>query len=174
MKVLFLDIDGVVNCVSTQQRHRGYIGIDPYMAFMVGKIQLDTDCQVVLSSTWRLYPDMREEVAQQVVPFIDVTPDHQGGANWGAKPRGNEIQEWLDKHPEVTRYAILDDNSDMLDSQLPNFFKTEWEVGITEEIAKQVTEHLNAEEEPNPNMGQDLQTSEPSSEVVEPPTGETK
>jgi len=137
MKVLFLDIDGVVNCATTMQRHCGFIGIDPYMAFIVGKIQLDTGCEVVLSSTWRLDEKSRAEVRKQVVKFIDCTP-----SNYPGTQRGDEIQAWLDAHPEVTKYAILDDNSDMLESQLPNFFQTSWEKGITEEIAKRVTEHL--------------------------------
>lgn len=135
--VLFLDIDGVVNCKSTVQRHRGAIGIDPYMAFLVGKIQLDTGCDVVLSSTWRLWEETREEVKRQVVDFIDVTPD------WGSHPRGAEIKDWLDRHPSVEKYAILDDSSDMLEEQLPNFFNTSWDFGITPEIAQRVTEHLN-------------------------------
>lgn len=134
--VLFCDIDGVVNCKSTQQRHRGAIGIDPYLAFLVGKIQLDTNCWVVLSSTWRLWEETREEVRRQVVDFVDVTKDF-------SSVRGDEIKEWLDRHPEVEKYAILDDSSDMLEEQLPNFFKTTWDEGITPEIAKAVTEHLN-------------------------------
>lgn len=144
MKVLFLDIDGVVNCARTTQRHRGFIGIDPYMAFLVGKIQLDTDCKVVLSSTWRVGKDSRDEVRQQVVDFIDVTPSswYDKEANHHST-RGEEIQKWLDVHPEVTKYAILDDDSSMLENQLPNYFQTYWTKGITEEIAKKVTEHLN-------------------------------
>jgi hypothetical protein len=32
MKVLFLDIDGVVNCLTTKTRYLGLTGIDPRMA----------------------------------------------------------------------------------------------------------------------------------------------
>lgn len=137
VRVLFLDIDGVVNCKTTTQRHRGAIGIDPYLAFLVGKIQLDTDCAVVLSSTWRLWEETQEEVRQQVCDFIDIT------SNFWDKSRGEEIKDWLDRHEEVERYAILDDDSDMLEEQLPNFFQTSWDTGITKEIADAVTEHLN-------------------------------
>lgn len=142
MKILFLDIDGVVNCETTAQRHRGAIGIDPYMAFLVARIVERTGCKVVLSSSWRHFPDGCDEVARQVVPLLDVTPKMPlfGGAD--QKERGHEIKAWLDEHPEVTRYAILDDNSDMLDEQLPNFFKTSWATGITEEIAEKVVRHL--------------------------------
>lgn len=138
MKIIFLDIDGVVNCSSTAQRHRGAIGIDPYMAFLVARIAERTNAEIVLSSTWRLWPDSREEVTQQVGRFIDVTPKLQTG-------RGAEIQAWLDGHPEVTRYAILDDDTDILPSQQDNWFRTYWEKGITRDIADAVVLHLNEE-----------------------------
>ena len=105
------------------------------MAFLVGKIVLDTDCKVVLSSSWRHHPDGIKVISQCVTPVMDKTPD--------AETRGEEIQMWLDEHPEVTQYAILDDDADILPEQKENFFKTTWAFGLTEDIAKAVTEHLN-------------------------------
>lgn len=137
MKILFLDIDGVVNCATTAQRHRGAIGIDPYMACLVRRIVEATGCQVVLSSSWRYFPGGREEVERQVCLLLDVTPHSDLGC------RGDEIRVWLNAHPEVTRYAIVDDNSDMLPEQKSHFFKTSWAVGLTQEIAGQVIKHLN-------------------------------
>lgn len=139
-KVLFLDIDGVVNCCNTRQSHRGFIGIDPLMAFIVGKLVMNTDVDVVLSSSWRHWEDGREEVRKQVVEYVDMTPDDPEGGH-----RGREIKMWLDRHPEVTKYAILDDDTDMLEEQLPFFFQTRWSTGITEEIAKQVEDFFNKE-----------------------------
>lgn len=141
MKVLFLDIDGVVNCKTTTQRHRGYIGIDPYMAFLVGRIVEATDAKVVLSSSWRYFEDGRAEVERQVVKCIDVTPNLPISGGVEACERGNEIQAWLTEHPEVERYAILDDDSDFLPDQ--PLFKTSWETGLTEEIAGRVIQFLN-------------------------------
>lgn len=139
MKILFLDIDGVVNCKTTTQRHNGFIGIDPYMAFLVGKIKLDTGCDVVLSSAWRHSEDGKQEVRDRVVDFIGVTPSCCTGI------RGAEIHHWIKlnvPYDEPLTYAILDDSSDMLLWQKDNFFQTSWETGITEEIANAVTEHL--------------------------------
>lgn len=121
------------------------IGIDPYMALLVDRIIQSTGCKVVLSSTWRLFEPSREEVRKQVCDFIDVTPRLFSGV-YAPHERGHEIKDWLDRHPEVTRYAILDDNSDMLPEQLPNFFKTEWfgDGGLNQEIADRVIAHLNA------------------------------
>lgn len=137
MKVLFLDIDGVVNCATTSQRFDHTIGIDPFMALLVWRIVENTDAKIVLSSSWRYYPDSMKEVEKRVMPFIDTTPRSQGLTS-----RGHEIRQWLQAHPEVEKYAILDDNSDMLEEQMPNFFKTTWDTGLTEEIAEKVVEHL--------------------------------
>ena len=147
MKILFLDIDGVANCAKTTQRSGGYIGIDPFMAFLVARIQLKTDCEFVLSSSWRHLPDGIVEIEKRVAKLFDKTGDEPydetlppGIENM---QRGREIKAWLDKHPEVTRYAILDDENDMLPEQQENFFKTSWQGGITEEISNKVIAHLN-------------------------------
>lgn len=135
MKVLFLDIDGVVNSRSTTDFRNNLYPIDPYMAFLVGKIQLDTGCDVVLSSSWRLHPDGVAAVEERVVKVIDKTPLIVKGS------RGDEINLWLKGHPEVTRHAILDDDSDFYDNQ--PLFKTTFEYGLTGEIARQVIDYLN-------------------------------
>jgi hypothetical protein len=135
MKVLFLDIDGVINCASTNFKSE-YWPLDRYMAFMVGKIVLDTDCQVVLSSSWRHHPEGMKEVEKRVCKLLDRTGNDPKGF------RGNEIKEWLSNHSEVTKYAILDDDSDFLPDQ--PLFKTSWQTGLTEEIMKEVINHLNS------------------------------
>lgn len=136
MKVLFLDIDGVVNCQNTFDNLKDkVIPLDKYMCFLVGKILLDTDCQLVLSSSWRGYKDGEKEIERRIGKIYDRTPYKPG-------VRGNEIQAWLDGHLDVTKYAILDDDSDMLPWHLPSFFQTTWEHGLTDEIARSVTQHL--------------------------------
>lgn len=135
-KVLFLDVDGVLNSLNTTNFSELY-PIDPYKAFLVGRIQLQTGCEVVLSSSWRNHPEGIENVSKRVVRVLDKTP-------WLDGCRGDEIHAWLEQHPEVEKYAILDDDSDMLVYQAPNFFKTTFEEGLTDEIAQAVIEHLNS------------------------------
>lgn len=139
-KILFLDIDGVVNSRATTNFRQLY-PIDQYMAFMVGKIQLDTGCDVVLSSSWRNHPDGVVAVEKQIVKIIDVTPNLGGGLSVEDCGRGKEVQAWLDQHQEVTKHAILDDDSDFFKHQ--PLFKTTFTHGLTEEIAKRVTDYLN-------------------------------
>lgn len=146
MKVLFLDIDGVCNSAEYMVRlgkRSFWHDTDPELVKLVRRIITETKCDVVLSSTWRLYPEAREVVKRDVCHFIDVTKDMQRGAKWGVVERGHEVQEWLDRHPAVTQYAILDDNSDFLPHQW--LFQTTWDYGITSEIAEAVINHLNAE-----------------------------
>src|SRR3990167_11516949 len=113
MKILFLDIDGVINC-ATSNFKTDLWPLDRYMAFLVGKIVMYTDAKVVLTSTWRNHPEGLAVVEKHIVPIFDKT---SGGGNI----RGDQIKEWLDRHPDVERYAILDDDSDMLPEQMPNF-----------------------------------------------------
>lgn len=149
MKVLFLDIDGVCNSRAYLYRLRAknknatlWYGIDPEAAKLVKRIVKETGCKVVLSSTWRMYADGRAQVKRDVCYFIDCTKDLQAGAKRGHVPRGEEVAEWLQRHPGVKQYAILDDDSDFLPNQW--LFKTTFKDGLTEDIAQAVIDHLNA------------------------------
>lgn len=145
MKVLFLDIDGVCNSRKWAERGNSlWNGTDPEAVALVRRIIKETKCIVVLSSTWRLYPDSRAAVKRDVCHYYDVTKDMQAGAKRGVVERGVEVQDWLDRHPSVTHYAILDDESDFLPNQW--LFKTSFDTGITEEIAEAVIAHLTAPE----------------------------
>ncbi len=76
---------------------------------------------------------------QKVCPIFDITKRF----TFYDSTRGNEIQEWLDRHPEVEKYAILDDDIDMLHTQMPNFFKTNWSTSVTPEIIDNIKKHFN-------------------------------
>lgn len=135
MNVLFLDIDGVVNCKTTQQRYGPFVGIDPQKVAIVNNIVNETGCVIVLSSSWRLPPaDMLQHVREHF-NIHDITPDKRGLTD-----RGCEVIAWLKEHPEVELHAILDDNSDFHEDQ--PLFLTSWETGITQELADQVIRHL--------------------------------
>lgn len=149
MKVLFLDIDGVCNSrrwfrimAKRDPNFKIWHEVDPELVKLVRQIIKETDCKVVLSSTWRLYPEAREVVQQKVCDFIDVTIDLQAGGKRGIVDRGHEVQDWLDRHDNVTQYAILDDDADFMPEQW--LFKTSFSEGLTAEIAEAVICHLNA------------------------------
>jgi len=51
-------------------------------------------------------------------------------------------QAWLMEHPEVTKYVILDDDTEMLEHQLPDCFQAMTETGITLGLADRIVAHL--------------------------------
>jgi len=104
------------------------------MAALVQRIVQNTGCEIVLSSSWRLFQNSRDELERKICKFADITPILH-------TPRGYEIKVWLTLHPEIERYAILDDAESILPEQRANFFQTTWESGLTEDVEK----HLNGE-----------------------------
>lgn len=146
-KYLFLDIDGVCNSQETitKDPHQ-HFPIDKYMAFLVGKIVLDTGCVVVLSSAWRHHDESVAEIEKRITPIFAKTSSNGTGI------RGTEIHDWLSKNVKGFsstyegdfKIAILDDDSDMLIWQQPHFFQTSFKTGLTEEIANAVINHLNS------------------------------
>jgi len=136
VKVIFLDIDGVLNTRKTVERWGGGIGIDEILAQRFSRLQHATGTGVVLSSTWRLSRNWKANMRRNgVIGIIDRTPDLRD------QSRGEEIQAWLDAHPRVQVYAILDDARDMLPHQ-PLFRTSFFRGGLTEEIAQRVQLHF--------------------------------
>ena len=117
MKVLFLDIDGVVNNKRTEKKSLRLMAIDPAMAALVQRIVQNTGCAIVLSSSWRLFQNGRDEIERKICKFADITPILYA-------PRGYEIKVWLTQHPQIEHYAILDDAGSILPEQRGNFFQT--------------------------------------------------
>jgi HAD domain in Swiss Army Knife RNA repair proteins len=139
MKVLFLDIDGVLNSEETfRKRPEAYFPYDPYMVMLLHRIIEATGCQVVLSSSWRHHEPSKEFIRKTVCEFLSITPTLN-------TIRGEEIKAWLESDtatlPPIERYAILDDDDDFLPDQ--PLFQTSWKIGLTEEITKNVIAHLN-------------------------------
>lgn len=133
-KVLFLDIDGVLNSRRTVIATGGYphsfepscrARFDWVAVRMIRELCEKEGASIVLSSSWRHGKNSVHECANGLdLPIFDKTPDLPG-------VRGEEIQDWLNRHPEVTHYAIVDDNSDMLGSQADHFVQTSEEDGLS-------------------------------------------
>jgi hypothetical protein len=117
MKLLFLDIDGVLNGTVTTERWNGLVGLDHRLVSMFLEWLSGKNVSIVLSSTWRLYDDTKEQLAAVGLSWIGETPKLRA-------IRGHEIALYLSETPGVEAYAILDDCSDMLPGQLPFLVQT--------------------------------------------------
>jgi hypothetical protein len=145
MKVLFLDIDGVLNTGATKERIGAYIGINIRLAkLFLEWIEARPSINVVLSSTWRLHDDMKAGLTEAGIKWIDQTPQLETRAEsiYLAKTRGQEIEAYLLDHPEVARYAIIDDYSDMLPHQRRYFVQTSYARGLEPKHLRKLDEIL--------------------------------
>ena len=149
-KILFLDIDGVLNrCGATPKDARGLE--EPKVGLLEWILQR-TGARVVLSSTWRKADHLLQRISAVLAsrghPILDCTPvlDGQpapGSLLYTSVPRGSEIQAWLNDNPEVARFVILDDDADM-GPLLPHLVNTYSFTGLTPEIATECVARLNA------------------------------
>lgn len=143
--VIFLDVDGVLNHRRVFSAGAGPCVLCPQAIERFRRLVSETGARVVLSSTWRLGNFPNEHVfALRRAGVLERqhrdwrTKDLRGKVSTGGielpdHKRGNEIAEWLSRHPEVTRYAIVDDDSDMLPDQMPRFVQTTFETGLRNE-----------------------------------------
>lgn len=139
MKVIFLDVDGVLNNYDLLRRN-GFDYIDPELVARVGMVVGKTGADIVLSSTWRLQKGDRRLVEEALgavgISLLDATPSLGG-------PRSGEIRAWLDDNPGVVRFAIFDDDEDAGFGLERSFFRTDPEVGLTLDIARAAADYLN-------------------------------
>ena len=145
MRVLFLDIDGVLNTPKMLGRF-GMDFVDNILVALVARIVRETDCKIVLSSTWRIDEKDRmiatRELAEQGLTIHDCTPVITRSGGWesgGWVKRHEEIQDWLNQNP-VERFAILDDDPEACIEG--HFFRTDENRGLTVQIAEQIIQHL--------------------------------
>lgn len=137
MKILFLDIDGVLTNTKIADLMGGFptdFSTESIQRFDWGAIRCIrelcwyTDAKIVLSSSWRRHFPASEVAENLGLDIIDATPTTTTRVN---NCRGDEIQDWLDANPEVTQWAIVDDDADMLPEQFDRFVQTNMDHGLT-------------------------------------------
>lgn len=179
MRVVFLDIDGVLNAFAEDPRHATYAkmqarGWHTFSEYWCPQLELTRrllqisnalpDTYIVISSSWRnramdhnvwecmLYAAGGFDLPVRLCYPVIATPKL-----W--KPRGLEIQAWLDEWPqkyiehhnkynphdepiteapEIESFVILDDESDM-EHLMDRLVQTDGEVGLQgEDVVKAI------------------------------------
>ena len=148
-KVIFLDIDGVLNNNETfQQAPEKYAAgialelalINLELCYKVSLIVKETGAKIVLSSTWRIKPDI-----EQILATFGLTVSGKTPCRLAYCIRGHEIGLWLQKN-KVDTFVILDDESDM-GNYMSHLVQTNEVMGITDKDVEKAIEILNREEE---------------------------
>lgn len=119
IKVIFLDVDGVLNSFQTLRRTTwsGCVFVGSRQMKNLQHIVKTTGAKVVLSSVWRYdrddpkvnsdFLELKAELLRYGIRLHDFTPELPSAH------RGAEIDEWLKAHNEVDGFVILDDRSDI-------------------------------------------------------------
>ena len=114
MKVIFLDVDGVLNSVDSEDHFHGFIGLDYSGIKLLKEIVGATGTEIVLVSTWKLAWQKDNKSRQDsLAAYLDqrlaeeglVIMDKTGGS---MAERGHGIVDWLSEHPTES-WIVLDD-----------------------------------------------------------------
>ncbi len=108
--VIFLDLDHVLITPRASRAAGEGAGMaemfDPIAIRLLNRICKLTNAQLVLSTSHRDVPGICDILRENGVTG-DFHPDYK--TDTGAGPRGAQIQRWLNAHPQVKAYCILDD-----------------------------------------------------------------
>lgn len=154
IKLIFLDIDGVLNCEDTFIKKREEynankeaflaklkdhdlredMDIDKNLVEELNKIIRATGAKIVVSSSWRIGRTVKD--LQRLLKrngCIGEVIDKTGNSSHGI--RGLEIQEWIDKHKEyyIENFVILDDDADM-EHLYPFLIRHNFKFGLTPKL----------------------------------------
>lgn len=120
MKVILLDVDGVLNCWGTRERILGLVGIEDRLVKRLARIVAFTGAEIWLISSWKNSWVCHDELGTYLdgklaryglriagmVDFFDVDPEK----------RGYQVMLWLDewlrgkdREDDIESFVILDD-----------------------------------------------------------------
>jgi hypothetical protein len=118
MKVCFFDIDGVLRIAQNPDGTN-----EQFVTQLVrnlARVVEVTGAKLVISSDWRRRKETLEIMA--LMPSLPLDALHGDQLPYSVRDRGVAIRMWIDRHPMVTGYAIIDDCARLFD-EAPPFVK---------------------------------------------------
>ena len=153
MKALFLDLDGMMN------RSGGYELFTPETLLLLCRIVRRTECRIVLNSAFKTEFDrLMQPLSARAERFCvalqesglslhDKTPSVIAAEIQekyaGASGKAVAVLAYLEEHPEITCYAVLDDMALRGHGIEARYIRTDGWRGLTEEEADLVETLLN-------------------------------
>jgi hypothetical protein len=162
MKIIFLDYDGVLTANPNDTTY----ALDPTIVQIhLSNILNDTSTEddptkIVCISTWRKDQDEQTAYRKCIKPLIHAGLNQYSHIHedWRTKDlegqdedmtRGDEVDEWLFRHPEVTNYVIIDDEGIGSYKEHHRLVQTDTYQGMTFEDALLATILLNDKTQEN-------------------------
>ena len=118
-KIVFLDIDGVLNSMDYFKQTKdckGYTEINPEKVKLLKEIVDRTGAQIILSSTWRDLGKRKNEPEHPVYTYLTDTLKEYGmeivdHTPYIGQDRPKEIKAWMDNQQDKEiRFVSLDDD----------------------------------------------------------------
>jgi hypothetical protein len=153
-KLIFLDIDGVLNNTSGAHQNGSQFKLDSTCVNLLFDILNQTGAKIVISSSWRhgstldnfkllfkqelYYHKISPAVSDKIInSIIGLTVD----GLLLDMTRGGEIRQWLVDNKFNGNYAIIDDIPSIIGDS-PYLFATNCKLGITKQDATKIINHL--------------------------------
>jgi len=158
MKIIFLDIDGVLNSKNSMRRAGKCIfndNPDPIHIKWLNYIIEKTGAVVVISSVWR--KNCSSSYIWRLLALLGFKGEVQGSTPSTGDIRGNEIRCWIDRYNNgkdwhltdrdkklepIESFVILDDDADM-GNFANRLVQCENENGLTKKEAEKAIKILN-------------------------------
>ncbi len=160
MKVIFLDVDGVLNSMEWMQSDEcvtngGIFGMDTEAVKLLKYIIQKTGANIVVSSSWRIggitegshfYEELKRTDPSDTILNAVIDRTCSGGItdfpNNRNYIRGDQIQKWIDDNAFDGTFVILDDDDDM-GHLIDHLVQTKTATGLLRLHVEQVIQKLN-------------------------------
>lgn len=153
MRVIFLDIDGVLNSEEWDKyvqsftygaRFNSCYLLSQEMILRLQNVVFQTNAEIVLTSSWRTNERAMDALRRQLSLYHLSIRDSTVSYAYGN--RVDEVKLWIESHSNVTSYAIVDDYDDGFTQDeilATHFVQTTYAQGLTPEKAEKIIEILN-------------------------------
>ena len=163
MKLIFLDIDGVLNDIDSKSRCGIFKGIDDDKVQRLKQIVDATDARIVLTSTWKTHWDKNKDLIEDMGNYLNRKFKKQGlrvidKTTDDGIHRGAGIINYINNfHTEVESWIVIDDEyfcdykeldiiSHMIKTVFFDCYNTNGSGGLQDLHVKLAIELLNKEE----------------------------
>lgn len=106
----------------------------------------ENDYKICISSVWKNHFKDVNDWNKSLIKlgfnddiFVGITTNKRSAI------RGLEIKQFLDNNLNIEKYAIVDDDSDMLDEQMESFFLVDGYYGLTPNILYRINRYFKNE-----------------------------
>ena len=159
MKLVFLDVDGVLNYSGCREKVGGLLGVDDKCVERLAKIVFSCEprASIILTSSWKTFWDNQPMNSTDLDPMAKYLTEklqkygmHLTGRTEEKNPaqRGMGILGWIRKVGDVDGWVVLDDDvfSDYEERGImPHLVKTSFGIGLSDTGVEKAIKILNGE-----------------------------